>query len=108
MLRKPLILTALAFSVLTVGAAQAQQICAPRANLIEKLKAEFNEEPEAAGVTTSGGLFEVLSSAEGTWTVLATGPNGVSCLVLSGEGWTLRTEPRSSQTKAQGAKARKL
>lgn len=108
MLRKPLILAALAFSVLTVGAAQAQQICAPRANLIEKLKAEFNEEPEAAGVTTSGGLFEVLSSAEGTWTVLATGPNGVSCLVLSGEGWMTRTEPRSTQTKAQGAKARNL
>ena len=108
MFRKPIILAALAFSVLTAGAAQAQQICAPRANLVEKLKAEFNEEPDAVGVTTNGGLFEVLSSSEGTWTVLATGPNGVSCLVLSGEGWQTRTEPRSSQTKAQGAKARNL
>lgn len=108
MLRKPIFLAALAFSVLTVSAAQAQQICAPRAALLEKLKTEFSEEPEAAGVTTSGGLFEVLSSAAGTWTVLATGPNGVSCLVLSGEGWTMRTEPRSSQTRAQGAKARNL
>ena len=114
MLRKPLILTAMALSALTVTTAQAQQmagqnICAPRAAIIEKLKAEFDEEPEAIGVTNSGGLFEILSSSAGTWTVLATGPNGVSCLVLSGDGWMSRTEPRNNQTtKAQGAKSRNL
>ena len=86
--------------------AQAQQICAPRAALIEKLKTEFQEEPEAAGVTTSEGLFEVLVSESGTWTVLATGSNGISCLVLSGEGWTTRHNTKPSPTptgKKRGA-----
>lgn len=108
MLRKTTILAASAFLALTAGAAQAQQrmpggsqqLCAPRAALVEKLKSEFDEEPQSVGVTHSGGLFEVLSSASGTWTVLATGPNGVSCLVLSGDGWiTKDREP----DKAQGA-----
>ncbi len=112
MLRKPLIFAASALMALTVSAAHAQQrmpggqqICAPRAALVEKLKAEFNEEPQSVGVTHSGGLFEVLSSESGTWTVLATGPNGVSCLVLSGDGWM--TKEREATSKAQGA-AKKL
>lgn len=108
MLRKTTILAASALMVLAAGAAQAQrmqggsqQICAPRAALVEKLKSEFNEEPQSVGVTHSGGLFEVLSSESGTWTVLATGPNGVSCLVLSGDGWM--SKERDATSKAQGA-----
>jgi hypothetical protein len=111
MLRKTMILTAMAFTVSFVTSAQAQrmpnsqQICAPRATLVEKLKAEFNEEPQAIGVTHSGGLFEVLSSDSGTWTVLATGPNGVSCLVLSGDGWMSKME---RENKATGASKKDL
>ena len=66
----------------------AQQICAPRAALIQKLESEFQEVPDSIGVTTAGGLFEILVSPAGTWTMLATGPGGISCLVLSGEGFT--------------------
>ncbi|MBM3548500.1 MAG: hypothetical protein FJX54_16250 [Alphaproteobacteria bacterium] len=108
MLRKSLFLTATALTVSFVTAAQAQQrmpnsqqICAPRAQLVEKLKAEFKEEPQAIGVTHSGGLFEILSSESGTWTVLATGPNGVSCLVLSGDGWMSKMD-RDNSTKVEG------
>jgi len=109
MLRKSLILAAAALTVSFVTAAEAQrlpnsqQICAPRAQIVEKLKAEFNEEPQAIGVTHSGGLFEILSSESGTWTVLATGPNGVSCLVLSGDGWMSKMD-RDNATKVEGAK----
>ena len=109
MLRKSLILAAADLTVSFVTAAEAQrlpnsqQICAPRAQIVEKLKAEFNEEPQAIGVTHSGGLFEILSSESGTWTVLATGPNGVSCLVLSGDGWMSKMD-RDNATKVEGAK----
>jgi hypothetical protein len=111
MLCKPLILTAMALTVSFVTAAQAQrlpnsqQVCAPRAQLVEKLKAEFNEEPQAIGVTHSGGLFEILSSESGTWTVLATGPNGVACLVLSGDGWMSKLDKET--TKTHGAQLKK-
>ena len=107
MLRKTTFLAASALVALSAGAALAQgmpngrQLCAPRAAIVEKLKAEFGEEPEGLGVTDSGGLFEILSSTSGTWTVLATGPNGVSCLVLSGDGWM--SKERNATEKAQGA-----
>lgn len=110
-MRRSVILTAMALTALTVSTAHAQQrmpnsqqVCAPRAALVEKLKSEFDEEPQAIGVTHNGGLFEILSSAAGTWTVLATGPNGVSCLVLSGDGWMSKMDREPNTTKAQGAK----
>ncbi|MFQ5776195.1 MAG: hypothetical protein ACE5GS_16880 [Kiloniellaceae bacterium] len=40
------------------------------------------------GVTAEGSLVEVLADATGgTWTIIVTSPEGVSCLILSGEGW---------------------
>jgi hypothetical protein len=39
-------------------------------------------------VTNSGGLVEVLSDGKGgTWTIIVTTPQGMSCLVAAGEGW---------------------
>ena len=51
----------------------------------------------AVGVTNKGALVEVLTSADGgTWTIIVTTPQGMSCLVAAGEGWRFlpRTDPR--------------
>ena len=40
------------------------------------------------GLTSTGSMLEVLTSpAGGSWTVIMTMPNGVSCLVAAGENW---------------------
>ena len=39
------------------------------------------------GLTESGAVLEVLASTVGSWTILITRPDGVSCVVTSGEAW---------------------
>ena len=67
--------------------AQVQQ-CDQRARVIGHLAKKYKEAPVAIGVTTSGGMVEVLTTADGgTWTIILSNPNGISCLVAAGEGW---------------------
>ncbi len=62
--------------------------CAPRASVLGQLAAKYNEAPIAIGVTSQGGLVEVLTTPDGrTWTIIVSSPDGMSCLVASGEGW---------------------
>jgi hypothetical protein len=68
------------------AAAQAPQ-CANRDAVLERLSAQYHEEPISIGVTATGSLLEVLASPEGSWTIIITAPGGPTCLVSSGEGW---------------------
>ena len=73
---------------LAATAAMAQPQCNERAHVLELLAKKYKEAPIAAGVTNSGGLVEVLSDEKGgTWTIIVTTPQGMSCLVAAGEGW---------------------
>ena len=67
--------------------AQAQQ-CDQRARVIGHLAQKYKEAPVAIGVTSTGGMVEVLTTGDGgTWTIILSNPNGTSCLVAAGEGW---------------------
>jgi hypothetical protein len=73
---------------LAAFAASAQPQCNDRSHVLELLAKKYKEAPIAAGVTNSGGLVEVLSDGKGgTWTIIVTTPQGMSCLVAAGEGW---------------------
>lgn len=61
--------------------------CAPRADVLAHAEKEWKEKSVGRGVTSTGGLFEVLVSEDGAWTVLLTTPAGLSCLIASGQGW---------------------
>ena len=68
--------------------ANAQMACGKRDDILEKLSGKFSEAPVAMGLSNSGGVIEVLSSAEGnTWTIIMTDPGGLTCLVAAGEFW---------------------
>ncbi len=74
--------------VFVTTSAQAEPQCNERDNVLELLAKKYKETPIAAGITNSGGLVEVLSDANsGTWTIIVTTPQGMSCLVAAGEGW---------------------
>ena len=63
--------------------------------MVEHLAKKFHEAQVAIGVTGKGALVEVLTTKDGnTWSILMTNPNGLSCLVASGEGW--RTKEHES------------
>ncbi|KZC99966.1 hypothetical protein AUQ41_08350 [Thalassospira sp. MCCC 1A02898] len=68
--------------------AGAAPVCGDRQKVIDGLSAKYSEEPVAVGVTSNGGVIEVLKAPDGqTWTILFTYPSGPSCLVASGEAW---------------------
>ena len=73
---------------LVASSAMAQPQCNERDNVLELLAKKYQETPIAAGVTNTGGLVEVLTDTKGgTWTIIVTTPQGMSCLVAAGEGW---------------------
>ncbi len=67
--------------------AGAQSMCIPRDDLLAALKKSHSEIPVSIGLTANGAVIEVLSSAEGSWTIIMTRPDGVSCVVAAGENW---------------------
>lgn len=70
------------------GGARAQSAaCAPRAEVVKSLDGLFNEVPAVRAIVADGALMELFVSEEGTWTMLLTSPQQVSCLVGSGESW---------------------
>ncbi|ANK81696.1 MAG: hypothetical protein TEF_13495 [Rhizobiales bacterium NRL2] len=82
-------LIAAAGIVAAATAANAQLLCGERENVVEKLSRGYQEKPVAMGLTSSGAVVEILSSGENgqTWTMIATRPDGVSCVMATGESW---------------------
>ena len=79
---------AILVTLCSTGIATAQQQCAERADILEVLSSRYGETPISLGVAASCQLVEVLSSDQGaSWTIIVTSPEGVSCLVASGDGW---------------------
>lgn len=72
---------------LAASPALAQAVCGPRAELAEKLAAEFGERPVARGLATDGRMVEVFAGPEGSWTLVVTTPAGRACLAAAGEAW---------------------
>jgi hypothetical protein len=91
-MRKPnaILATTIASAMLlgpTGALAQTQQ-CDQRTKVLGHLAQKYKEAPIAVGVTSSGGIVEVLTTGDGdTWTIILSTPNGTSCLVAAGEGW---------------------
>lgn len=69
-------------------ATEAQPTCAARAQVIERLSAQFGETPRGIGLRQNDGLVEVFASEKtGSWTILMTRPDGQTCLVAAGQHW---------------------
>lgn len=62
--------------------------CGERGIALEHLKNKYKEVVVGRGVTSAGGLVELLTSENGeTWTIIVSTGKGVSCMVAAGEGW---------------------
>ena len=68
--------------ILLAVPAHAQQ-CAPRADVVAGLAANYAETPRLMGIAGVQ-MMEVFASDTGTWTITVTSPEGVTCLVASG------------------------
>lgn len=61
--------------------------CGDRNQIVASLGMQYREKQQAIGVVDSNTLLEVFVSQQGTWTIVATDPEGLSCIVFYGEGW---------------------
>lgn len=69
------------------AAAQSRN-CAPRQVIIDRLGERFGETRRSIGLGTSGHVMELFASdASGSWTITVTLPNGITCLLASGQSF---------------------
>ncbi len=66
----------------------AQQICAWHADLSKFLLQVYAEAPVGRGLGVNGNLIEIFAASDGSWTLLETQPNGISCLRAAGVAWS--------------------
>lgn len=86
-----MLLAGLALSVFSASAATAQQNnrnCAPREAVVDRLAEGYGESRQSMGLGANNQVVEVFASSEtGTWTITVTMPNGLTCLVASGQAF---------------------
>jgi SNF family Na+-dependent transporter len=94
----PQIFFALSFGfaglILATHASFAQQNqCAPRDDVIAYLSEKYGETRRSIGLAGQGAVMEMhAADATGTWTITMTLPNGMTCMIASGQGYETVTE----------------
>ncbi|MEM9476868.1 MAG: hypothetical protein AAGA71_16350 [Pseudomonadota bacterium] len=83
------LITTLAAAAVTIPTlAQAQQFCADRQAITDRLKTGYGEAYAGGGLRNGNSVFEIWKSDEkGTWTILMTMADGRSCVMASGTNW---------------------
>ena len=85
--------TVVATLLLTLPAmtsANAMMQCGPRKIITQQLKQKYRETSGGLGLA-SGILFEIWSAPDtGTFTILTTTPQNISCIMAAGRDWSFR------------------
>ncbi len=94
------IVSVLAFSLVKPVLGQSI-LCLPREELVTILSESKGESQQVLALTDQGIIMEFWANNEtGTWTQLASGLDGTSCLVSGGQAWGLTPadpSPRGNQ-----------
>ncbi len=70
------------------GAAAKAGNCADRDIVIARLAEGYGESRQSVGLGTNSAVIETFASLEtGTWTITVTTPEGITCLVASGQAF---------------------
>ena len=74
-------------SNIILAQSQSSSICGARDDFVGQLERKYSESFKAMGLVNNGSVLEVLTSPTGSWSILVTTPQGVTCLVTAGENW---------------------
>lgn len=79
-------------------AAQAQSpiaevICAPRDQLIARLRQAHGAELQGQGIRNEDAVIEVWADPKGDWTLVQNWASGQSCILAMGFGWEAAIPP---------------
>ncbi len=68
-----------------VSAQPAGPICAARGEVLETLTGQYGESPRSMGLVPPNRVVELFASEQtGTWTIIVTNAEGISCLMAAG------------------------
>jgi hypothetical protein len=82
------LIAAAAAACFAVPAAASAANCAPRDKVVERLKDKYGEIQQSIGLGQRGAIVETFASeASGSWTITVTTPNGVTCMIASGQSF---------------------
>lgn len=85
---KTLAAAILAVSLMPAAADAQNRNCGPRTKVVETLAEKYKESRRSIGLATKGRVMEIFASEEtGSWTIVVTMPNGMTCLVASGQAF---------------------
>jgi len=75
----------------------AQQVhastCAPHEDVVKRLTESYGETRRGIGIARQGAVMEVYASDQsGSWTITVTLPDGMTCLIASGQAYEAMTE----------------
>ena len=83
-------LLALAFSA---SSAAAQTFCTITSDMLAGLATGYGEHVVGSGIS-GGSLMQITANPEtGTWTLLASTPDGTSCILAAGTDWSAARLP---------------
>ncbi len=72
--------------ILATQAAHSAPQCAPRDQVLPVLQQKYGESRRGIGLVGTAQVMEIFTNPEtGTWTITASLPDGVMCLVASGK-----------------------
>lgn len=75
----------------------AQQTCGPHSGVAAYLAENYSESRELIGLSSDGLVMELYASEGGSWTLTATSPDGVTCLIGAGIAYQYLDEPLPPQ-----------
>ncbi|MEX3316463.1 hypothetical protein [Sulfitobacter sp. PS-8MA] len=85
---KRILTAALLFGMACTGPPVWAQSCAPRTALVTRLEAAYGETLSARGLQSGQSLIEIFASPKsGSFTVLMSRPDGISCILSTGTHW---------------------
>jgi len=76
-----------------IAGAQQDRNCGPRDLVVARLAEGFGETRQSMGLGANNAVIEVFASlVSGTWTITVTAPDGMTCLVASGQAFETLAE----------------
>jgi len=87
MLKMTMALVLMAMAASQVSA-QTNRNCAPRQMVLDRLANQYGETRQSIGIGANNAVVEMFASTDtGTWTITVTTPEGLTCLVASGQSF---------------------
>jgi hypothetical protein len=78
--------------------AQAGAQCAPRDTVLGQLGQTWGETRHGMGLAANAGVMELFANPDtGSWTITVTLPDGMTCLVASGQAFEATADDASAQ-----------